>query len=61
MKNEPEPTHYVHFNGSAYFVKEASFFKAQGGINASWGLAWKPVVAEDIESARELAKTLKWR
>jgi hypothetical protein len=54
-------THYVHFNGAAYFVKEASFFRAQGGLAASWGAAWKPVVAEDIESARALAKTLKWR
>lgn len=53
-------THYVHFNGAAYFVKEADFFIAQGGLKDSWGKAWKPINAESIEDAREKAKKLDW-
>ncbi|QIV65882.1 hypothetical protein Cp1R7AA1_191 [Mesorhizobium phage Cp1R7A-A1] len=59
--SEPDPTHYVHFNGAAYFVKEADFFASQGGLVMRWGAAWQPVIAKDIEDAREMARTLKWR
>lgn len=34
------------------FVKELEFFKAQGGFEKAWGLAWRPVVADGIEDAR---------
>ena len=52
------PTHYVHCNGAALSVKEASFFESQGGLTASWGKAWRPVAASGIEAARELASAL---
>lgn len=44
--------YYVHFNGSAWFVKEAEFFKKQGGHRLPWGRGWMPIMAESIEDAR---------
>lgn len=45
--------YYVHYNGAAVFVKEAEFFKSQGGMTAEWGNGWRgPVEAESIEDAR---------
>lgn len=53
---KPEPTHYVHCNaGNALFVKEAGFFKEQGGLEKEWGKHWTPVVAESIGDARRQA------
>lgn len=46
---------YVHWNGAAWFVKEGDYFKAQGGLTAKWGKAWKPVQAMSCEHARALA------
>lgn len=57
---EGGPTHYVHFNGAAYFVKTAEMFKQQGGDADAWGRAWRPVTATSIEHARTIAKTLSW-
>lgn len=50
-----KPTHYVSFNSAAYFVKEAGFFVAQGGLRDDWGKGWVPVVATSIEDARSKA------
>lgn len=55
---EETSTHYVSFNGSAYFVKEADFFVSQNGLTHDWGKNWKPVIATSIEDAREKAKSL---
>lgn len=52
------PTHYVHFNGAAHFVKEAEFFQDQGGLTSEWGKAWKPVVALSIEDARKMSEEM---
>ena len=51
-------THYVHSNGSALFVKEAEFFKSQGGLCETWGKAWQPVAATSIGDARRQAAKL---
>lgn len=51
---------YVHFNGSAHFVKEASFFMEQGGLREKWGKAWVEVMALDIEDARRVSAKLDW-
>jgi len=55
------PTHYVHWNGAAVFVKEAEFFKSQGGLTAKWGEAWRAVIAEDIEDARRVGEAMHGR
>jgi hypothetical protein len=60
LSNTPTITHYVHFNGSAYFVKEAEYFIDQGGLIDPWGKAWKPVTAVSVEEARQLAVGLDW-
>lgn len=38
------------------FVKEAGFFRSQGGLTEEWGRAWVPVHANSIEHAREIGK-----
>lgn len=50
--------YYVHWNGAAWFVKAAEFFKSQGGLTAPWGKAWTPIEAESIEHARVMAPLL---
>lgn len=53
------PTHYVHKNsGEALFVKEADFFRSQGGLTEQWGKAWTPVVARSIGEARRKASVI---
>lgn len=47
-----EPTHFVHYNGATVFVKEADFFREQGGRTAAWGRTWLPVVASSLGDAR---------
>lgn len=50
------PTHYTHCNsGNAIFVKEADFFKRQGGLQKEWGRAWVPIRADSLEDARKKA------
>lgn len=53
-------THYVHFNGSAHFVKSAEFFEAQNGLIEHWGQAWRPVVAASDYEARILSEHMNW-
>lgn len=50
-----KPTHYVHWNGAAIFVKEAAFFEAQGGLTLPWGQSWRHVWATSIGDARRQA------
>lgn len=50
--------YYWHWNGSVYFIKEAEFFEAQGGLTAEWGKAWKPIEADTIEHARTKAELI---
>lgn len=57
--HEQPPTHYVLPRGPNCFVKEAFFFREQGGHTASWGANWIPVVASDIEDARRIAKEIR--
>lgn len=47
--------YYVHWNGGAWFVKTADFFKEQGGLTADWGKGWRLIQAESIEDARAKA------
>lgn len=52
-------THFVHCNsGKALFVKEADFFKSQGGLTQDWGKNWVPVTARTIGDARRLAAVI---
>lgn len=44
--------YYVHFNGAAWFVKEAEFFESQGGLTEAWGKGWKQIYADSIEHGR---------
>jgi hypothetical protein len=44
--------YYVTFNGASWFVKEAGFFKQQGGLTEPWGQRWKLIRADSIEDAR---------
>ncbi len=49
----------VHVGPSgALFVKELELFRKQGGFSEDWGLAWTPVVAKDLEDARQIADSL---
>lgn len=43
---------------SAVFVKELNFFCAQGGLDEEWGRNWVPVVARNIEEAREMREAM---
>lgn len=47
--------YYVHFNGHSWFVKEEDFFIIQGGLEESWGKAWRLICADSIEDARSRA------
>ncbi len=42
----------VNCVGSVY-VKDLDFFHEQGGFREPWGKHWEPVVANNIEHARE--------
>lgn len=53
-ERQPEPTHYILVEPTAVFVKEAAFFRQQGGLTQIWGQRWRPVVADSIEAARAL-------
>lgn len=48
--------YYVHWNGSAWFVKTAEYFEIQGGLFQRWGRFWKPIEADSIEHARKKAE-----
>lgn len=39
-------------------VKEANFFRSQGGMVQEWGTHWKLVRARGIEDARDVAKQM---
>src|SRR5690606_1430132 len=44
---------YVSINPWGVFVKEADFFRDQGGLDEEWGQSWiGPVEASSIEEAR---------
>jgi len=59
LEGKPKPTHYVHKNsGNALFVKEAEFFKSQGGLTEEWGQHWQPVIATSIGAARRQAAVM---
>lgn len=40
------------------FVKEWDFYVGQGGLRDPWGRAWRPVMAFDIEHARQKGRRL---
>jgi len=56
-----EPTHFVLPGEHSAFVKEAAFFREQGGEHEPWGVGWVPVIATDIEDARLQAKSQRLR
>lgn len=39
-----EPTHFVLPRGNMSGVKEADFFRGQGGLTEDWGKHWLPIV-----------------
>jgi len=43
----------------AVYVKEAEFFKSQGGLIEEWGKRWVEVEAESIEDARHIERPPK--
>lgn len=47
----------IEWTGSI-FVKELEFFRKQGGFVQTWGIKWKPIIAENIEDARKMALKL---
>lgn len=50
-------THYAHRNpGQKVFVKEAAFFRSQGGLTQEWGKSWVPLVANDLFDAQRIAE-----
>lgn len=69
-----DPTHFVLPRGKNSMVKEATFFRSQGGDRAEWGRNWVPVIVDAtphfpqnehtnpdvcaIENARKLASYL---
>jgi hypothetical protein len=53
-----DATHFVSSNGAAVFVKEASFFRSQGGLKETWGKTWVPVIARSIGDARRQGSQL---
>jgi len=55
---ELPPTHYVVSNGVSIFVKEANFFRSQGGLTEPWGRRWRPVHASSIEHARQIGDSM---
>ena len=55
-KTRGTATHFAHCNsGDALFIKEANFFRSQGGFTDDWGRNWIPVVAASIGDARRQA------
>lgn len=54
-------THYISVNSWAVYVKEADYFKQQGGLTKEWGRTWLPVIATSIEDARKQGEAmLRW-
>ena len=54
-----KPTRYYYVLktwANAVFVKEAEFFKSQGGLKDEWGKNWKRIKATSIEDARRIAQ-----
>lgn len=60
QKRDPEPTHYVWYNGASHFVKVAGLFVEQNGMTEPWGKNWRPVVATSIANARDQSKAMDW-
>lgn len=42
------------------FAKTLELFRNQGGFELSWGKNWKPVIASNIEEARQEGAKLHW-
>jgi hypothetical protein len=53
--------YYISINSWAVYVKEAEFFKSQGGKTEEWGKGWIYVEAEGIEHARLIGKVKAWQ
>jgi len=47
---------YILIEPWAVYVKEAEFFKSQGGPTEEWGKRWELVEAKSIENARQKGK-----
>lgn len=44
---------------SAVYVKEADFFREQGGETEEWGRDWKPICADGIGHARLIGQQME--
>lgn len=51
--------YYILVEPWAVYVKEAEFFKSQGGLTQLWGKNWKLVEADSVEDARNIGKRLQ--
>ena len=47
--------------GETVYVKDADYFKQQGGETAAWGKRWLQVTANSINDAREKGHELRRR
>lgn len=55
----PDATHFVLVEPWAVYVKDADFFRQQGGHVQPWGRKWRPVTAASIEAARAIGEKLR--
>ena len=54
-----KPTHYAMMNhAGSVFIKEAEFFRSQGGLVEDWGKNWVAITARDDDEAREKGRAL---
>jgi hypothetical protein len=53
---ESTATHFILVEPWAVYVKEANFFRSQGGHKEPWGQKWRPVTADSIEAARAIGE-----
>jgi hypothetical protein len=59
MVEVEQPTHYVLIRPWAVYVKEADFFKQQGGHEQPWGKRWRGIRAGSIEEARKIGERMR--
>jgi hypothetical protein len=53
--------YYINVTKAAVYVKEADFFREQGGLKEEWGKTWQYVDADGIEHARLIGKVMAFK
>ena len=54
----PRKIYFILLELAGAYVKDGEFFIAQGGLREPWGYRWFPIVATDLEAARERANRM---